>query len=100
MTPAAAGIAHAADRLLHHATVVVTTGESCRMRDARNPPEHALKQRAGGDFHLAKTGDRKLAIDTADSPCCGHDRQRGRLRVRQGNQVRGLRLRGKLVVTT
>jgi DNA replication protein DnaC len=26
------------DRLLHHATVVVTTGESYRMRDARNPP--------------------------------------------------------------
>ena len=57
------------DRLLHHATVVVTTGESYRMRDARNhrggtPPPHPENSARGGDFYLATSGDIKLAIDT------------------------------------
>ena len=47
------------DRLLHHATVVVTTGESYRMRDARrtdttnqtSPKGDVTRDRAGPDQH-------------------------------------------------
>ena len=54
------------DRLLHHATIVVTTGESYRMRGNRNHrrrPGNTLKTATGGDFYLAKNGDLNLAID-------------------------------------
>ena len=34
-----------------------------RPEHLRRPPHHTLNPRAGGYFHLAKTGDRKLAID-------------------------------------
>ena len=55
------------DRLLHHANVVVTDGESYRMREARTrQPGGATQQLInprGGDFHLATSGDRNLAVD-------------------------------------
>ena len=45
------------DRLLHHATVVITEGESHRMRDARTrggaPTTNAEQPAPGGDFPLA-----------------------------------------------
>ena len=54
------------DRLLHHATTVVTSGQSYRMRDARTRtggrPTTNITAR-GGDFHLATSGDLNLAID-------------------------------------
>ena len=57
------------DRLLHHANVVVTDGDSYRMRQARatrrNHPEQDLINPRGGDFYLATSGDRNLAIDRA-----------------------------------
>ena len=33
--------------------------------------EDVLNRREGGDFYLAKTGDRYLAIDTVDAPSEG-----------------------------
>ncbi len=56
------------DRLLHHAAVVATEGESHRMRQARSAggthPQHPEKPRGTGDFHLATSGDHELAVDT------------------------------------
>jgi hypothetical protein len=56
------------DRLLHHASVVVTNGDSYRMREARakggTTPEKELTNPRGGDFHLATSGDHHhLTID-------------------------------------
>ena len=45
------------DRLLHHANVVVTDGESHRMREAADQPE-------GWRFCLATSGDRNMAVDS------------------------------------
>jgi hypothetical protein len=50
-------------RLLHHASVVVTDGDSYCMREARaeeEPPEEELTNPKGGDFYLA-TGDRNVS---------------------------------------
>jgi hypothetical protein len=47
------------------ANVVVTNGDSYRMRGARakeTPPEEALISPRGGDFHLATSGDHKPAV--------------------------------------
>ena len=56
------------DRLLHHASVVVTDGDSYRMREARakrrNHPEQDLINPRGGDFYLATSGDHNLAVDS------------------------------------
>jgi hypothetical protein len=55
-------------RLLHHANVVVTSGDSYRMRQARAKGGTTLKSELtnprGGDFYLATTGDCNLAVDT------------------------------------
>ena len=55
------------DRLLHHANVVVTDGESYRMREARTRQPGGARQTLinprGGDFYLATSGDRNLAVD-------------------------------------
>ena len=55
------------DRLLHHATVVITDGESYRMKDAQHRKETATTDlritARGGDFYLATSGDFHLAID-------------------------------------
>ena len=55
------------DRLLHHASVVVTDGDSYRMREARAKGGTRTKKNStnprGGDFHLATSGDRNLAVD-------------------------------------
>jgi DNA replication protein DnaC len=49
------------DRLLHHANVVVTEGDSYRMREAKAKGDIATKQELinpkGGDFYLATSGD-------------------------------------------
>jgi DNA replication protein DnaC len=50
------------DRLLHHANVVVTDGESYRMRDARAKGSTIQKRcptRGGADFQLATSGNHK-----------------------------------------
>ena len=56
------------DRLLHHANVVVTDGDSYRMREARakgrNHLEQDLINPRGGDFYLATSGDKNLAVDS------------------------------------
>ena len=59
------------DRLLHHASVVVTDGDSYRMRQARARKgttlnKHLINPR-GGDFDLATSGDRNLAVDNLAS---------------------------------
>ncbi len=55
------------DRLLHHATTVVTNGQSYRMRQARQRRggelHPVINPAEGGDFHLAKTGDFGVAVD-------------------------------------
>ena len=55
------------DRLLHHANVVVTDGESYRMREARTRQPGGAKKPLinprGGDFYLATSGDHNLAVD-------------------------------------
>jgi len=55
------------DRLLHHAHVVVTDGDSYRMRGSQNERSNAAENQLNnprrGDFHLATTGDLYLAID-------------------------------------
>ncbi len=56
------------DRLLHHANVVVTDGESHRMRQAKSRTGVAARKPGNdlqaGYFHLTTTGDRNLAIDS------------------------------------
>ena len=57
------------DRLLHHAVVVVTEGESYRMREAKTTRRPPLNQdlnthTRGGDFRMATSGDFKMAVDT------------------------------------
>jgi hypothetical protein len=57
------------DRILHHAVVVVTEGESFRMKEAKTrgggpPKRKGWGASPGGDFQLAKTGDFEMAIDT------------------------------------
>ncbi len=60
------------DRLLHHATVVITDGESYRMKDAQHRKEQPLTNprttARGGDFYLATSGDFYLAIDISVTP--------------------------------
>ena len=54
------------DRLLHHAVVVVTAGESFRMREARTRGgcrSSRTEQPRAADFQLAKTADFEMAID-------------------------------------
>ena len=55
------------DRLLHHATTVVTDGDSYRMKQARTRTggrhQNAEQPARSGDFYLATSGDLNLAID-------------------------------------
>lgn len=59
------------DRLLHHATVVITDGDSYRMKRRRTPkgePQTNLRTTApGGYFHPAISGYFDLALDSGKS---------------------------------
>ena len=80
------------DRLLHHAVVVVTEGESFRMRQARakggGRPSQNLKIPRDGDFYLATSGDTHLAVDTPR----GADRKLGSHRHRAPGHARSARV--------
>ena len=56
------------DRLLHHATIVITDGDSYRMTHRTEVPPTYEHPAQGGDFHLATSGDIKLAVDIRRSP--------------------------------
>jgi hypothetical protein len=62
------------DRLLHHAQVVVTDGDSYRMREAAprrmEPPSDPAEQTRTGDFYLATSGDHDLAVDRRGTGSC------------------------------
>ncbi|MDV6264926.1 ATP-binding protein [Rhodococcoides yunnanense] len=66
------------DRLLDHATIVVTDGESYRRKThstERTVPDQPETSTRGGDFHLATNGDVSLAIDNClRVHCCSFTR--------------------------
>jgi IstB-like ATP binding protein len=64
------------DRLLHHAVVVVTEGESFRMKEANQGEvvgRRRLRSPRGGAFQLATRGEFHMAIDSREcpTPCPG-----------------------------
>lgn len=63
------------DRLLRHATTVATSGRSYRMLQARTRtggrPTTSRTTARSGDFHLATSGDLRLATDRGHTPSAG-----------------------------
>ena len=69
------------DRLLHHAVIVVTEGESYRMREAKTegrPPldQGLMSHEPGGDFRWPPAGTSRWPL-TGTYPCRSQRRQKG-----------------------